>query len=120
MRLSVHHCDEGKWPVNERPVDDDMLAASQTNRRSRCFRQPMVDDAVELRHAMAALTGQLSGGVPLHHPAPKPLPLIGLSGRWVTPGERASALLAEPPLSAIGILTVSLEASSQTVRTVFF
>jgi hypothetical protein len=106
--LRIHQGNDCPGAMNERSVQDKVLAAAQVCFRHRLF-QAVTEQTVQFRGAMSALAGQLPDGVAFDYPTPEPFPLIGVLRPGIMPAERSSARLAKPPLPTIGVMAVSLE-----------
>jgi hypothetical protein len=79
----------------------------------------VIDHTVKLPRAGPALTSQLPNRVALDDPTSEPLLFVGLSSPSIAPSERVPTSGTEPPLSAVGVMPISLD-NTRTERTVFF
>ena len=121
MALRIHCSNKSIWTAEKGAVQNKMLGLSKVRHRiRRSLFQVRVDHPVKLLRAMPALFRQLPHRVAFHNPTPEPFSLIDLSGLIIVPRKRALAAQAEPPLSAVSVMTVSLDAGRRAIKAPFF
>ena len=80
----------------------------------------MVDDAIDLGGAVAAVGAELADGVSFDDPLLKPGSLFPSLVVGVGPAKRFIAAATEPTLAPVCIVAVSSCADRKAIRTVFF
>ena len=70
--FSIHGDKQPFGPFHEGPIQDQVLTGRQVAGKRRQLTQPVVDDPLDGGSAVTTLLGQLSKGIALHDPSPKP------------------------------------------------
>ncbi len=70
--FSIHGDKQPFGSLHEGPIQDQVLIGRQVAGKSRQLTQPVVDDPLDGCSAVTTLLGQLSKGITLYDPSPKP------------------------------------------------
>ncbi len=70
--FSIHGDKQPFGSLHEGPIQDQVLTERQVAGKSRPLTQPVVDDPLDGCSAVTTLLGQLSKGIALYDPSPKP------------------------------------------------
>ncbi len=120
MGLGIQQSNQTPWPMEECPVQNEVLDLAQVQRRLwRRLSQIVTDHSMKLARAIAALAGQLPDRIAFDKPTPEPFLLSPTLDWFVAPAERSPAADTKPPLHPISVMTVPLE-NSPASGAVFF
>jgi hypothetical protein len=120
MSLRIHQRNQTTRTMYKGSVQDEVLALLHDQYGLwRRLLKIVIDHTVKLPRAVPALTSQLPDRVALDDPTSEPFLFVGLSSPSIAPTERVPTPGTEPPLSAIGVMPISLD-NTRTERTVFF
>jgi hypothetical protein len=120
MGLGIHQRNQATRTMDKGSVQDEVLALRRDQYRLwRHLSKVVIDHTVKLPRAVPALTNQLPNRVALDDPTSEPLLFVGFSSPSIAPTERVLTPGTEPPLSAVGVMPISLD-NTGTERAVFF
>lgn len=104
----IHQGNKAAWAVQERAIEDEVLAFSQTQYwlGYQIF-QMIINHAIKFPRAVSALAHQLSNRVTFHNPQPEPFLFFGSSVDFITPATRVPTRPTEPTLFSFSIVPVS-------------
>ena len=112
VRSGIHQRNEASWTMQKGTIQDKMPTLSKRQERwGWGLLQIVVDHAVKLCRAVLALIGQLPDRKPLNDPSFEPLKFPASLCRRIAPANGSLTIRAEPALSPISVVAISLQDS---------